>query len=339
MANKCAFETVDRTLRAIRGCDALMGGIPFVLAGDFRQTLPVVRGGTKADELAACIKDSYLWDHVHRMGLTTNMRAHLAGDTSAEGFAIQLLKLGEGRVGLQDGVVSMADFGSTVSSRDDLERAVFPEVDANFSNASWLCERAILAPTNRATEATNQSMLAKIPGVAHKYRAYDTVPEDEAVHFPQEFLNSLMPSGFPPYLLHLKVGSPIICLRNHNPPTLCNGFRLHIKRLTPNAIEATVLTGSAAGTVVFIPRIPMRLENDPVPLKRVQFPVRLCFSVTFNRAQGQSLGVVGLDLESPCFSHGQLYVGCSRFGSKDNLFAYVPESGMTKNIVYREALT
>ena len=83
----------------------------------------------------------------------------------------------------------------------------------------------------------------------------------------------------------------------------------------------------------------MRLENDPVPLKRVQFPVRLCFSVTFNREQGQSLGVVGLDLESPCFSHGQLYVGCSRVGSTDNLFAYVPEDGMTKNIVYREALT
>jgi hypothetical protein len=45
--------------------------------------------------------------------------------------------------------------------------------------------------------------------------------------------------------------------------------------------------------------------------KRLQYPVRLSFAMSINRAQGQSLSVAGVNLESSCFSHGQLYVACS----------------------------
>ena len=88
-----------------------------------------------------------------------------------------------------------------------------------------------------------------------------------------------------------------MCLRNLNPPTLCNGTRLSVTQLRPNMIEGAVLSGPRKGTVVFIPRIPMRPDDDPVPLKRVQFPVRLCFGMTVNKSQGQSFSIVGLDLE------------------------------------------
>ncbi|UYV74429.1 hypothetical protein LAZ67_11003528 [Cordylochernes scorpioides] len=50
-------------------------------------------------------------------------------------------------------------------------------------------------------------------------------------------------------------------------------------------------------------------------------PIALGFSML----QGQTLQVVGVHLESPCFSHGQLYVACSRVSSP-------------KNIVYQGAL-
>lgn len=59
--------------------------------------------------------------------------------------------------------------------------------------------------------------------------------------------------------------------------------------------------------------------------------------MTINKAQGQSLQVCGLNLENPCFSHGQLYVACSRVGKPSDLFAYAP-NGTTKNIVYPKAL-
>ena len=44
----------------------------------------------------------------------------------------------------------------------------------------------------------------------------------------------------------------------------------------------------------------------------MQFPVRLAFAVTINKSQGQSLGIVGLDLYNPVFEHGQFYVSVSR---------------------------
>ncbi|GFT68240.1 hypothetical protein TNCV_1420191 [Trichonephila clavipes] len=43
----------------------------------------------------------------------------------------------------------------------------------------------------------------------------------------------------------------------------------------------------------------------PFEFKRSQFPVRLAYAMTINKAQGQSLQVCGLNLENPCFSHGQ----------------------------------
>ncbi|XP_064120169.1 uncharacterized protein LOC135224776 [Macrobrachium nipponense] len=73
------------------------------------------------------------------------------------------------------------------------------------------------------------------------------------------------------------------------------------------------------------------------PFKCLQFQVRLAFAMTINKAQGQSLRVAGINLEQPCFSHGQLYVACSRVGSLERLFILSPE-GKTKNIVYQKAL-
>ena len=69
----------------------------------------------------------------------------------------------------------------------------------------------------------------------------------------------------------------------------------------------------------------------------MQFPIRLAFVVTINKAQGQSLALCGLYLHTDCLSHGQLYVACSGVGNSDNLFIYT-ETGTTKNIVYPQVL-
>ncbi|EPB75121.1 hypothetical protein ANCCEY_05790 [Ancylostoma ceylanicum] len=77
-----ALEALDRTLQDIRGSSRLMGGVIVVLAGDFRKTLKATPRFTPADELSACLKAYYLWRHVHKMTLITNMRVHLLGDES-----------------------------------------------------------------------------------------------------------------------------------------------------------------------------------------------------------------------------------------------------------------
>nr|XP_042911033.1 neurogenic locus Notch protein-like [Parasteatoda tepidariorum] len=73
-----------------------------------------------------------------------------------------------------------------------------------------------------------------------------------------------------------------------------------------------IITGHSTGNSVLIPRIPIISSDNPFQFKQLQFPVPLSFAMSINKSQGQSLKVVGLDLQKPSFSHGQLYVGCSK---------------------------
>ena len=78
-------------------------------------------------------------------------------------------------------------------------------------------------------------------------------------------------------------------------------------------------------------------------LRRRQFPVRLAFAMTINKAQGQSMKYVGIDLRTPVFSHAQLYVAFSRATSSEHVRTLLSaddsgSSGVTKNIVYPEVL-
>ncbi|XP_062714405.1 uncharacterized protein LOC115261339 [Aedes albopictus] len=337
MAHKKALEALDATLKDIRGNNNLMGGAVLLLCGDFRQTLPVIPKSTPADEIYACLKYSSVWKFVVKTTLKQNMRVHL-GDEHAETFANKLLAIGEGRVATgSNGLIRLPpDFCNLVSSVAELIDTVYPEIAKKYRDTCWLRERAILSAKNEDVNEINNQILAKLPGLAVEYKSIDTVEEaDEAVNFPQEFLNSLDPSGMPPHRLFIKEGCPIILLRNLDPPKLCNGTRLCVQKMLGNVIEAVILTGKGQGESVFIPRIPLVPSDLPFSFKRLQFPVRLAFSITINKSQGQSIKHCGVDLRSSCFSHGQLYVACSRVGSPNHLCILAP-GGETKNVVYRQ---
>ncbi|KAG1660207.1 C-1-tetrahydrofolate synthase, cytoplasmic [Nymphon striatum] len=55
--------------------------------------------------------------------------------------------------------------------------------------------------------------------------------------------------------------------------------------------------------------------------------------MSINKAQGQSLMVVGVDLTKHCFSYDQLYAVCSQVGSSKNFFILAPPNESTKNVV------
>jgi len=344
MSHKRSLEALERTLRELRKNfnSSFFGGVIIILAGDFRQTLPVIPRSTPADELDACLKQSTLWSRVEKLRLTINMRVHRYQEPGAEEFCRKLLMIGEGRAPLNDRhmVKFPPSFCQLVNSRDALIERIFGDLPSKITDLDWLRQRALLAPKNETVDELNsriQDMLTDRP-TSICYSRDSTVESDDAVRYPIEFLNSLSPSGFPPHRLEIKVGSPIILLRNLDPPRLCNGTRLVVKYLRNNVIAATILAGEHRGQNVLIPRIPLISTDLIFQFKRTQFPVRLAYAITINKSQGQSLGVAGLDLSTPCFSHGQLYVACSRVGRPSNLIVYAP-NGETKNIVYEQALT
>ena len=139
MSHKFAFEAVDRTLKDLRGNTRPMGGVTFLMAGDFRQILPVIQRGTKTDELKACIKASHLWRHVKRFRFSTNMRVHLHQDQIAGNFASTLLQIGNGQIPYCaiDEQINIP-IGHIVQSLEDLKSKVFPKLDAALSRSTMV---------------------------------------------------------------------------------------------------------------------------------------------------------------------------------------------------------
>jgi hypothetical protein len=212
----------------------------------------------------------------------------------------------------------------------------------------------ILAPRNNDVDQMNDKLLGMMSGEEQVFHSADSVVREAGADnetsdvntFPVEFLHSLTASGLPPGELHLKRNCPLILLRNLSPARgLCNGTRLILTRMSTRILEVKIIGGDYHGKTEFIPRITLTPTKDEAnfsfQLKRRQFPVRLAFSITINKAQGQSVGCVGIDLRVPVFSHGQLYVALSRATSSQNIKVLLPddqEDTRTTNIVYPEVL-
>jgi len=137
-------------------------------------------------------------------------------------------------------------------------------------------------------------------GQIKHYKSIDMVCNIEnTVHYPQEFLNYLSPSGLPPHDLILKVGIPIMLSRNLSPSNICNGTMLLIRELREN--WRLYSQGQQWDNCLIFREYPTDL---PIPFKRLQYPVKISFAITINKSQGQTFSMVGIDLREQCFSHG-----------------------------------
>ena len=108
---------------------------------------------------------------------------------------------------------------------------------------------------------------------------------EDGAQYPVEYLNSINTGGLPPSQLEVKIGVPLMLLRNlESGLGLCNGTRLRLMWMT-NRVK--IISGPCAREMAFIPRIKLiSSEELPFELHRVQFPVRLAFGMTINKSQG-----------------------------------------------------
>ena len=100
------------------------------------------------------------------------------------------------------------------------------------------------------------------------------------------------------------------------------------------------MTGPCAGQEVFLSRVKIITNEGDLGfvLERTQFPVRLAFAMTIKKSQGQSLQNVGIDLRTPVFGHGQLYVALSRGTNWQRIKILLKDTNKTANIVYKDVL-
>lgn len=118
-----------------------------------------------------------------------------------------------------------------------------------------------------------------------------------------------------------------------------------VTQMGDRVLEAQLIGGQHHGEIVMIPRITLTLSQSRADVsfhfKCCQFPVRLAFALSINKAQGQSVKSVGLDLHVPVFAHGQLYVALSRVTSTENIKVLLPQNvevPRTANMVYEEVI-
>jgi len=334
MASRYHIECVDKGMRDLTQINKVFGGKIFIFAGDFRQIPPIVPDGGRQDVLRACIKSSTFWKDIKVHHLSISQRCK--GDQSYADFIMQV---GNGEAPhVTDHAPPLIALSHIeyVESLDDLTEFVYPS-DV-ISDPEQCCRRAILSGTNRNIADINSFVLDKLPGEAFHLLSADSVSLSEdspdVIFLQNEILNSISHPGAPDHDLVLKKNCVVILIRNLSfANKLVNGTKLIVIGISKKLIE---VRHPGQTDTIFIPRIPFKFSTgrSGIEMVRRQFPLKLAYGMTINKAQGQTIDLLGVDLRSPVFSHGQLYVALGRVRSANTIKVLIPAENIFNNVAH-----
>ncbi|XP_060854912.1 ATP-dependent DNA helicase PIF1-like [Metopolophium dirhodum] len=254
------LTVVDRLLRDVMVSELPFGGKTMLFTGDFRQILPVIRRGTRADIVMSSIKNNGLWSVMERFNLVQNMRVGNDAD-----FASWLLQLGNGQLPAVDGVPDTVQIPrKMVCDVADLIDFVYPQ-QISLANVEEFARRVVVCPTN---EGVNGDVLERVDGNPKTYEAVDTMmanEADEVAHrVPQQF-GTGRPAAVP---ADVEVG-------------------VHRDVAQKSRSEEPTVQRYEDDDIV-VPKIPLTSSGEddlPISLRHLQFPVRLSFAMTINKSQ------------------------------------------------------
>jgi hypothetical protein len=118
--------------------------------------------------------------------------------------------------------------------------------------------RAVLTTKNTILNSLNTYIAKVVTGREHVFLSADSVErgDNQAMAIGTEILNTIILAGMPPHRLALKVGVPIILLRNLNATLgFYSGTNLIIWRMAQRLIITHIIGGAYVGNIVNIPHI------------------------------------------------------------------------------------
>lgn len=283
-------------------------------------------------------------------------------DFTISKFAAWLIIIGDREIGqpdpTDDEYTKWIDIPSSILIRrgdkalEKLIHFVYGDEILKHPSASTLSLGAIVCPKYDTTYEIKKVILKVSPGETKFYKSVDAIMSNgiQFVEFeafyPVEYLNQLNFVSVLPHELSLKIGTPIMVLRNINQREwLCNGTRLMVSQLLPNVIVATIITGTCIGNQEYIPHIKFIHKAPDILFTsiRQQFQVKVCYVMTINKSQDRSLKKIGVYLPQSVFTHGQLYVALSQATSPDSIKVLIHPNAnsrhnKTKNGVFKDFL-
>ena len=367
MLNRFIYESIDRSLRDVLDSTEPFAGIQILCMGDFHQTTVINPLASRAETLAINFRNSKLWKGFTRHTLVENMRvrnAYKAGNTDAsilDAWDRELIDISRGFLNdpeikrihpnawpVRDEMVSKCE------TLKEFVNDVYPNFDIEYNNREFLSERCILTPLHANRTLINDMLFDRIPEQEQIFTADDQISDDiESIH--QELVAQTEWPGIPKHNLRLKKFAIVMVMRNINPAIgLVNGTKMIIEDMNPYFLHCRILSKTAFyNRVVRVPRI--RFSSDRncwISFTRIQFPVTLCYSMTINKSQGQTIKDLAIYLPNPVFDHGQYYTGVGRCGDPTHIKIFIEKtttqgltllpSGryvwLTRNVVFPELI-
>ena len=300
---------VSRMLKNITNNDNFFGGKIVIFCGDPRQMLHEIPKASRSIVVSASlIKCPLIWDSARKLNLSINMRVIRNGNNPQSiQFAKFLLDFGENnptieRIHNTDIIKIPNDLlihNDLPNTPETLINVIFP----NKFSGTIEYDSAILTPKNCGCHVINSIAIGKFSEespIIHLYNA-DTVKNDDGTDnlsnslYPTEFLLNV--NGLPLHKLELKERALVMLLRNIDVNSgLCNGMTMKVISITTKLMNVQISNGSHIGDYASIPSIELSPSDSLLSFKlsRRQFPIKLCFAMTINKAQGQSINNLGV---------------------------------------------
>ncbi len=295
MVRSDLMDAIDTRLRQAHENDLPFGGVQVIMFGDLYQLPPVVEEGLI--QYFEAIHGGYYFFH--------------ANVWKTARFAIyELTQIFRQKDPVFKVLLNAVREGTLTSEQIEQlnERSVFATPAEGVIT---------LATTNALVTDINQQRLNALPGNVHQYHA--------------RINGSMKKSAFPTEeILQLKVGAQVVLLRNDKDRRWVNGTIGYVHALKDEGVSVRVngivytLAQETWEEICYTYDPTTKKVEAQVVSSFTQYPIRLAWSLTIHKSQGQTYDSVALDLTTGTFVPGQLYVALSRCTSFGSLYLTEP---------------